>query len=197
MSKYNALIKKYDQAQTNKVRLAQEIEDLKAKKAEIEKTAEAAARDGNEEEYIRLRRDAEEIGSRAYVKEKLLAATENPVTREETIDAWDEYIRPINKQLEKALAAHLKKRQELYESFKEIKRIQDSAFSVRQQLADMIGYCSNSGFPYDGIDGVYKMFRVTGSDIKPDLDLFIDLKLIEYMEAVNYCSLLNTGRTNT
>ena len=172
MSKLNDIVKKHDAAQASKEPLQKEIDSLKKRKAELESQAEAAAEAGDEDRYIQLKHAADDAGMRAYVREKRLANADAPIDLAEGQAAWDEFISPINRQLNKAHAAYVKQQKQLFESLKELMELQRKAYATREQIAGLCGYKTwwvendyaevKSKFPFQHIDGLHADFRYFG-----------------------------------
>lgn len=137
MGKYSQVIKQYQEAQERKTALEEEIKQLEAQQAELNAKAEEAAEKGNDEEYLRIKAEADRAGAIQHVRKATLQKADAPITLEEAAAAWRDYIAPVNKDFRKKYAEYLQRRKELCALFGELIGLQTAAFDTRQELYKM------------------------------------------------------------
>lgn len=194
MNKVEALTKKFNQAQAEQDELQRELEEFKKRQVELEAKAEQAAEAGDDEGYLRIKADADKAGALAHVREAKMRRNEIPVTAEEAREAWDEYVKPVEKEIAKDLAEYIKERNALFVKLRAILSKEEKAFWTRQDLMRFSGQYEvpKSGyFTGSYLDRIFPMNGINGADIRNDIDLFRKVGLLSMAEASGMHIMLN------
>lgn len=111
-----------------------------AQAKEYRTQADAAAVAGDVARYKELKALADDAEAVAYVCEKQLEAEKgNPVTYDQTREAWDDYVAEYNKKLSAALRKFEKLKADMLKEYEGAVELQRKACETREYLADVIG----------------------------------------------------------
>lgn len=136
---------------------AQQENEKQAREYRIK--ADAAAIAGDVATYKELKALASDAEAVAYVcKRQLEAETENPVTKEQTVEAWDEYATGYNKKIAAKLEKVKKAKAAFIQEYLEAVDMQREACTTRERLA------MYAGVKDDRIEGIYRMEYIPCKD---------------------------------
>lgn len=165
----------YDAAIASKARLADEIADLERQIPLVNAAAQLAADAGNVESYTEKKSEAERISNMIFVKKSMLRKADAPISEDDAKAAWDEYIKPVDKELQKQMAGYLKARHELFEKF-------DALVNIYRQILKNREDCifTTGANPYNDrkVLNDYPMSAFLDNDVSLDVEFF--RKLGEY-----------------
>ena len=198
MSKIDELQKQYEAAKAECDRLTAETEKMLSKKESLEEKAEEAAAAGNEAEYNRLLKNADELQRIIHFNEVRKDTLGKPIPEEEAVQAWSEYIKPYHKQLPQEHEKYLAMRHELAMQFVKLMELQLNAMKTRERLAYMTGRAKNGNdIVHYGACTPFPMDYLTLGDVNIDRRFFEDRNEIEKSKGYTYYHMALKGNSLT
>ena len=198
MTKIEKLEQQFKKAQEDKANLEQKVRNLKEQQQQYEADAKKAAEAGDPDAYLDLKAKANRAEAEAYVFGMQLKKAQAPVSPEEAADAWAEYKRTAEKDLDKCVADYKKKRASLYTDLRALIDKETAAFLVRERLLRISGQFENgrNGYFSGGhIDHVFPMHTLDSGLICGDIKIFQSEGQLSFNEAVRLNTIVNSHRT--
>ena len=188
MTKFEKLQKKYADAKSSSAALHEKKEGLLKLKKQVEEERQKAAESGNTDLYLQKNREADLINADIYVCSAQIEKADNPITKEETAEAWAEYVKTANKDIEKAKADLLGERNVLLAKLRTAMKIQEKALYTREMLAEFAGQHEYAAGGSSGqfLDKLYPLGTINGTDI---------LNERTYLRNVGLLGIEEDGRT--
>lgn len=119
-----------------------EIEKEKEKtfqaKQELSRKAEAAADAGDVDLYYKYTQDVGRLEAAAHVREVQLRKKDQPITEDEVMSAWSDYVAGYSKNLASGLAKLEKAKAALLSEYSALLDLQGEALAVRARLAGYV-----------------------------------------------------------
>lgn len=185
MTKFEQALKKYNEAQEKKSGRQKELSDLEGRREELEKKALAAAEEGKDEEYLRMKAEAERTEALIFVRKTSMKNMDKPITEAEARAAWEEYVSTADKEFRKKYADYKKAREKLFQMFLDIVEMQKTSFRKRQLLAEWTDTKIDS----------YKLETLDSGETRGDLDYYFrGINRIGLDEARALSTIINTRR---
>ena len=148
-----ALWKKYNDAQANEAKRAEEIREAEAAISALKEEREAAAQAGDLDLFDRKDDEIKKAERRLYVLVK--SAGNGKVTPEDTQSYWTEYAASFSKDQEKRIAEYQRLKKEACKKYEEILERQNDALHVREDLGIMINIFDGSRDGYEKLDQAF------------------------------------------
>ena len=167
MTKFEKLQKKYTDAQGNIAALQKRKEELDEQKKQIEAERQKAAESGDTDLYLQKSKEAEQISAVIYVCDAQYKKAVNPVSAEEAAEAWAEYVKTANKEIEKAKAELYAVRNTMLAKLRAALTVQERALYTRETLAEFAGQheYASGGSSGQFLDKLYPLGTINGLDI--------------------------------
>lgn len=188
MSKFDKLQKKYIDAQNSSAELQKKKEVLLKQKEQLDAERQSAAESGDTDLYLQKSKEADRIGANLFVCEAQIKKALNPVTEKEAAEAWAEYVRTANKEIEKAKAELYAVRDTLLAKLRAAMIVQEKALYTREMLAEFAGQHEYAAGGSSGqfLDKLYPLGTINGIDI---------LNERTYLRNVGLLGIEEDGRT--
>ena len=124
-----------------KAELDKRIADYERCVNEAEQKAQAAAENGNVEEYKAACKEADEQETELIVAkaQRKKMGEDAPLTLDEADESWEEYVTQYNREFDKKYSDYQKKRKILLNAYRELIDLQSQAIEAREWLADNCG----------------------------------------------------------
>ncbi len=136
----DTIMKRLQDFESAKIQANNDIIFLEERLKNISAKAESAAEAGKDDDYIALTNQASEIERRIYVKHKIIERTSLPdLTKEEVLNAWNEYAAAYGKKHAKKYEAYQKAVRELFEKYKDLVNDQNEALRARVKCGESLG----------------------------------------------------------
>lgn len=113
-------------------------DDAAANAADLGEQAEAAARAGDVDGYMRFKAQADRAAVEAHVKRTQAAAAPNQFTRDEVIDAWGAYMNDYRKTFMPLVEKYTADRAALRDLFYRMVEMQCEALNLREYSARLL-----------------------------------------------------------
>lgn len=167
MTKFEKLQKKYADAKSSSAALHEKKEGLLKLKEQVEEERQKAAESGNTDLYLQKSREADLINADVYVCNAQIEKADNPVTKEEAAEAWAEYVRTANKEIEKAKTELYAVRNIMLAKLRAALIVQERALHTREMLAEFAGQheYASGGSSGQFLDKLYPLGTINGLDI--------------------------------
>ena len=167
MSKFDKLQKKYVDAHNSSAELQKKKEVLLKQKEQLDAERQSAAESGDADLYLQKNREAERIDANLFVCEAQIKKALNPVTEEEAAEAWAEYVRTANKEIEKAKTELYAVRNTMLAKLRAAMIVQEKALYTREMLAEFAGQheYASGGSSGQFLDKLYPLGTINGLDI--------------------------------
>lgn len=141
MASVKEIEKKYMAAMDEYKSLIARQAEMRQKAERLNDEAEAAAVSGNIEQYKALKAEASDAEAAAYVMQKRIekSGAEDVFSREEVMQAWDNYAADYNKQLKGMLKKFYDTKAELLLQYSAMVEAQRAACATREKIGAYIG----------------------------------------------------------
>lgn len=153
-------IEKRIEENNEKLRHAKE---LKNNALELEKEfsvkAEESAIAGNVDMFMEYKKKAHEQEAISYIQDKQIEKINSAVSisREDTVEAWEEYEKDYSRQLKAKVEKFKASKAKLIKDYLELVSMQEEACKLRERLASYIGKKIDPLLPNAGLQGIYPM----------------------------------------
>ena len=171
MTKIDKIREKYAKAQAGKEALQAEIAALDKKCADLEAEAKEIAITGDTAGYMKKKAEADKANAELYVKKAQLDVANTPITEAEVKEAWQEYIKGADKDLQAAWIDYKKKRTALFTQMQKCMDMMRDSFLKREEL-----YTYVVGDPYQAkmqARSNLTMFTIESTDMINDRLMFV------------------------
>ena len=172
MSKIDLIMSKYNAAQASLDSLRGDISRLCHKQQELDAEAQKLAENGDLKGYTTKKAQADKAGAQLYVKQMQLKKATNPITEQESREAWNEYVKDADKELKSAWNEYENKRRDLANSFEELMKLQKTRLEIREQCAEFITGDRPSALKL--VDS-FHCFLIDGNQVFKDRRFFLQL----------------------
>ena len=139
MTKLEAMLRDFEAAEASVAGLNNEISRLEMDVVRLDMEADTAAKEGNLSLYQEKRDAAKLAADKLFVCRKQLEGVSCIRTEQEARDAFREYAETYDRTFEKAWAAYVKKRENLYADFVALVHSQNAALKIREKCAALAG----------------------------------------------------------
>lgn len=187
MNKLDRIKKKYTEAQASRDALKADVNSLRSKHKEIDAQAQKLAESGDTDGYMAKKAEADKAGDALYVKQMQLKKADNPITEEESREAWNEYEAKASKELEKAWQEYISKRDDLVSEFKLLMDKQEEMLKTRNLCAM---YLAGDPEPEKSICNSFNCYLVNPQDVAHDRLFFLRSGLVTKNEDNRFLSLV-------
>ena len=141
MASVKEIEKKYTAAMEEYKNLIARQAEMQRKADSLNEEAEAAAVSGNIEQYKAIKAEASDAEAAAYVMKKRIekSGAENVFSKEEVMQAWENYAADYNKQLKGMLKKFYDTKTELLLQYSAMVEAQRAACATREKIGAYIG----------------------------------------------------------
>ena len=140
-------------AEEKKRQLTEDINELLAKKAEAHNAAQAAAEAGDTDGYLDKHKAEERLDAEIFVKRTQLDKAGATLSRDDIMDAWEDYCKGYNIEQSREWSKYLTMRKQLFDQFMKVVLLQNNALKLRERCGQLAGESNLSAFKMSMIDG--------------------------------------------
>lgn len=134
-----ALDKKHAAIGAARAELDAEKKRAEQEQKDLAEQAEAAARAGNVERYVGLKKQAADAESASYVYTAHLKEQLVPISEDEAREAWDNYRKEYETEFSRKLEAFQQLKASMLTAYKNLIDAQSGAFEIRERLGGYLG----------------------------------------------------------
>ena len=171
MTKIEKIRKQYTDEQNKKVTLRADIEELEQRQKQLTSEAQQAAEAGDVDGYMNKKAQADRCSAEIYVN-RLQLSKIGTMNNAEVREAWREYIKPVNKELQEAYDDYKAARKDLCDKLRKVLYIQLQAYRTREFCAECTGVSRKDSNEFYNAAATYGMDGLTAADVGKDLNLF-------------------------
>lgn len=139
MNKYNALKKRYENADKAQAKILAELAALEQRQAALQAEADNAAAAGSMAAFTRAKEESRRIDDEREFTEAQLEKAKHPATEAEILAAWKSYTDTDGEQLRSAWQSYTQARRALARQFIAIMNRQEEIQTERKALAKLTG----------------------------------------------------------
>lgn len=189
MNKIETIRKKYNDAQASKDTLKADVSKLSERQQVLDAEAQKLAENGDTDGYMVKKAEADRAAAELYVKQVQLEKTDNPITEAEVKEAWKEYVKGADKELQAAWIEYKKKRTALFTQMQKCMNLMQNSFVIREELYNYI--VGDLWLAKQEARRNLHMFTIENRDVINDIEMYKRNGKITPETATQYTILTN------